>query len=237
MAPHLIVLLICLLLFVPTVVHTVRRTLLTRQKSQDNTIFTENFLWETQSRSRLDCARSCAVDDKCASLTSTVLTSESVTCRGHSQALTSGGTSKAATKYYKKAPTYYLGSMWLTRACTQNSSCPTRGDAMCFKGRCLCLPGYYYSLSQDSCQKSCTLLQDDFIEYPWSILRGNSLNYSVISWDNCRKWCLAMNGCLSVEYLYPDSMCHVATVTAQDDFSEWRGEVNVNISYFQRTCY
>jgi len=48
---------------------------------------------------------------------------------------------------------YYLGSNWLTKACTSNTEC-SQVNAECFSGQCLCTPGYYFCTSLNSCHRS-----------------------------------------------------------------------------------
>ncbi|XP_076450136.1 uncharacterized protein LOC143286450 [Babylonia areolata] len=219
--------------------HMTRETLWNRESDYDNVIFTDDFLWEAETKSRIDCARWCAEDSDCASVTSTVLTSDSVTCRGHSKVMTSGGTAVAETRQYSRKntgpPTYHLGSLWLTKACTVAEDCDRTG-AECIEQQCLCTPGFYYSISQDACHVGCSRLQTDFVEYPGWLLGLNNMDEGTTTWEECRKWCFSTTRCVSLEYHFDQSVCYLSNVTVLDVSPMFWRKSDSNISYFQRAC-
>ena len=70
----------------------------------DNFIFTSNVLFESASRSVLDCGRQCSRDERCVTFTH-VTGSSSRSCRGHSSTFSSTnayGVPVAGTKTYSR---------------------------------------------------------------------------------------------------------------------------------------
>ena len=92
--------LVLVLVLLLDIVRSVRNTHWTRDPSVDNLVFDAHLLWEVETQSRLHCAERCAEDVDCKTFTFTKLGPDSVKCRGHSQAVTSGGTNAASTKLY-----------------------------------------------------------------------------------------------------------------------------------------
>ena len=45
---------------------------------------------------------------------------------------------------------FWPGASWLGKRCTTNSTCIS-SNSQCFKGKCLCSPGYYYSEEDRTC--------------------------------------------------------------------------------------
>ena len=45
---------------------------------------------------------------------------------------------------------FWPGASWLGKRCTTNSTCIS-SNSQCFKGKCLCSPGYYYSEEDRRC--------------------------------------------------------------------------------------
>ena len=45
---------------------------------------------------------------------------------------------------------FWPGASWLGKRCTTNSTCKS-SNSQCFKGKCLCSPGYYYSEEDRTC--------------------------------------------------------------------------------------
>ena len=75
------------LLFAPVVKATTRESLFSNT-GLDNVIFTNSVLFESESRSVLDCGRQCFRDARCVTFTH-VTGSSSRSCRGHSDTFTS----------------------------------------------------------------------------------------------------------------------------------------------------
>ena len=78
------------LLFAPVVKATTRGSLFS-DTGLDNVIFTSSVLFESESRSLLDCGRQCSLDKRCVTFTH-VTRSSSGSCRGHSDTFTSTST-------------------------------------------------------------------------------------------------------------------------------------------------
>ena len=78
------------LLFEPVVKATTRESLFSHT-GLDNVIFTSSVLFESKSRSVLDCGRQCSNETWCVTFTH-VTGSSSGSCRGHSETFTSTST-------------------------------------------------------------------------------------------------------------------------------------------------
>ena len=50
--------------------------------------------------------------------------------------------------------TVHSDSGWLNKTCTDNWECVDVANAECFNDRCMCTPGYYYSLTTGLCLSS-----------------------------------------------------------------------------------
>ncbi|XP_070177742.1 uncharacterized protein [Littorina saxatilis] len=57
---------------------------------------------------------------------------------------------------------------WLEKSCDSDGDCPDGIHAECWKGKCLCTPGYYYSNGQAVCVEDCHVAdqQGEFLVYP-----------------------------------------------------------------------
>ncbi|KAL8618915.1 hypothetical protein ACOMHN_020334 [Nucella lapillus] len=206
--------------------------------------FQQNLLWDIRFKSVVECAELCAKRTQCLAFTVTKVTSGSVTCRGHSQEMTSGGDVVDGSKYYRVQKENdsslpnpeALGSTWLTKECAADSEC-SQADAECFSGKCLCIPGYYYSVGQDACQLKCSNsnLKNDFLMYPLWYISLNNVAGKVMTLEECRQWCTSYPTCVTIEYNFQTSVCFIADVTAQDHWSDWK-EASMNLSSWQRTC-
>ena len=75
------------LLFAPVVKATTRGSLFS-DTGLDNVIFTSSVLFESESRSVLDCGRQCSLDKRCVTFTHGT-GSSSGSCRGHNTILNS----------------------------------------------------------------------------------------------------------------------------------------------------
>ena len=100
------------LLFAPVVKATTRESLFS-DTGLDNVNFTSSVLFESQSRSVLDCGRQCSSEAWCATFTH-VTGSSSGSCRGHSETFTSTSTNavsvpgaKTFARQCKKFVQYY----------------------------------------------------------------------------------------------------------------------------------
>ena len=78
------------LLFAPVVKATTRGSLFS-DTGLDNVIFTSSVLFESESRSLLDCGRQCSLDKRCVTFTH-VTGSSSGSCRGYNASFTSNST-------------------------------------------------------------------------------------------------------------------------------------------------
>ena len=100
------------LLFAPVVKATTRESLFS-DTGLGNVIFTSSVLFESESRSVLDCGRQCSLDKRCVTFTH-VTGSSSGSCRGHKDTFTSTSThavsvpeAKTFTRRRKNFVQYY----------------------------------------------------------------------------------------------------------------------------------
>ncbi|KAK7088671.1 hypothetical protein V1264_022565 [Littorina saxatilis] len=132
---------VCLMLLQFT--ESVQQMLLEKRAAQENYIFLENLLFESEAGSAIGCARFCWMSPACVMFTVTV-TSLGTTCRGHAVVMTS------ATQGTWTASTSFWITKWLKRECSSDAECGVPLSE-CFAGRCLCSPGYYFSNSKRVC--------------------------------------------------------------------------------------
>ncbi|KAK7477382.1 hypothetical protein BaRGS_00031358, partial [Batillaria attramentaria] len=92
---------------------------------------------------------------------------------------------------------------WRGLSCSSHAECPAH-RAECWRGQCLCTPGFYYSHSNNYCVDGCANLQRTFMEYPTGGIRGNN-----IVWDTgarspaaCQTSCANRGDCRTAEYEY-----------------------------------
>ena len=102
-------------LVLPNVANNTNSFYWIRIPSVDNFVFDEHLLWSVPSKSRLECAQTCAEDVNCTTFTFTAVPSDFMRCRGHSEQLKSGGTNTAATKLYNLVNTQ--GGIYTLRPC------------------------------------------------------------------------------------------------------------------------
>ncbi|XP_076472118.1 uncharacterized protein LOC143301607 [Babylonia areolata] len=235
-------LLLCLLLLFPHSQSTSFNTAsYTQAANSSDLVFKDNLLWNITLKTRIQCAVLCARHTDCVAFTATKVASLNVTCRGHSQDMTSGGHILRGSRYYHSqtdgdsSPPESPRSAWLSKACSSDTEC-SQTDAECFANKCVCTPGYYFSVGQDSCQASCSDLQQDFVMYPRWYVSFNNMDDAIMTFTQCRTWCTSLANCVTLEYNFDISKCYVASVTAQDSWSDWKQSIYSNLSYWQRTC-
>ncbi|KAK7099138.1 hypothetical protein V1264_003324 [Littorina saxatilis] len=131
-------------------------------------------------------------------------------------------------------------SAWVDNPCIVNSDCPEVKKSECFKGRCLCVPGYYYSSGRDSCVQTCSScrLAPSYLRYP------NSTFYIPMSYvtpaaledQDCLNACSSQTSCRSIGYNQQlSTKCYMKELAVLDSPSDWTPD-SANIDYYQRTC-
>ncbi|KAK7116868.1 hypothetical protein V1264_002474 [Littorina saxatilis] len=145
---------------------------LEKRAAQENYIFPENLLFESEAGSAIGCARICWKTPACVMFTVTV-TSLGTTCRGHAVVMTS-----ASQGNWTASTSMYITSNldWLRRECSSDAECGIPLSE-CFAGRCLCSPGYYFSNSTGFCLKGCAQadLQATVLAYPGYYIPQNNI--------------------------------------------------------------
>ncbi|XP_076438028.1 uncharacterized protein LOC143277154 [Babylonia areolata] len=155
-----------------------------------------------QSRSSLDCARTCAANDDCVTFT---FVPESKTCRGYFQRKTLADSSDpvAGARTYNLRMPY-----WLNKPCADTASCvavipPALQKGLwdklpvCFKGRCLCQVPTFYSVSQRLCKLGCPVsdLQTTYSQYPQSLVNLPGSAMTCVDLATCTLHCSSSTQC------------------------------------------
>ncbi|KAL8572164.1 hypothetical protein ACOMHN_057839 [Nucella lapillus] len=131
----------------------------------DDVTFTTHILSPfRQVRSLLECVQRCVWNDLCKTLTYLSATgSGSSTCQGHSEWMNSSDTHMGLphAKTFRLRPPSIPD--WRNTSCVSASDCvalvpvyriyPTESLPVCYKQRCLCTIGYFFSLRQRLCVK------------------------------------------------------------------------------------
>ncbi|XP_070178188.1 uncharacterized protein [Littorina saxatilis] len=127
---------------------------------------------------------------------------------------------------------------WLERSCDSDTGCPDGINAMCFEGKCLCTPGYYYSNGQAVCVDNCPEpdLQMEFVAYPGSVFyTADKIN--VASEDDCLAACVAEPGCTTVVFFLKTVTCALYYFPALNlDNPAFHGMSVDTTTMYQRRC-
>ncbi|XP_070178965.1 uncharacterized protein [Littorina saxatilis] len=128
---------------------------------------------------------------------------------------------------------------WLERSCASDADCPDGIHAECFKGKCLCTLGYYYSNGQAVCVDNCPVSdqQAEFLTYPDSFLSGNNDARSIFSVTlvDCLAGCVADTRCIVAQYDIMDDACTRHTVSPLADTSNFIIQ-SLYRSLYQQRC-
>ncbi|KAK7096563.1 hypothetical protein V1264_005842 [Littorina saxatilis] len=127
---------------------------------------------------------------------------------------------------------------WLERSCDSDADCPDGINAECFKGKCLCTPGYYYSNGQAVCVDNCpeSDQQAEFLTYPDSFLRRNNYFRRLYGTTlvNCLAKCVADTGCIVAGYNFLNNQCTMYSVSPFSDTNNFG--ISPNESLYQQRC-
>ncbi|KAK7107350.1 uncharacterized protein [Littorina saxatilis] len=144
---------------------------------------------------------------------------------------------------------------WLEKPCAAPEDCKVKMSE-CFKGRCLCTPGFYYSIRSNTCVTQCSPsdLSDSYLTYLDSFLHSSLAYYeqeselTADSLQNCSALCLSQQLCHSFGFLTGIGLhaCLMFDVIAADViptrfsrvFSETFSHVGVQATstFYQRKC-
>ncbi|KAL8624143.1 hypothetical protein ACOMHN_020193 [Nucella lapillus] len=197
-----------------------------------------SLLFETKVSSVIQCAVVCKGTPSCQFLTVGGLSSAPVSpvvCRGHA-GLPAGSN---GTVLSDPAHTVWAlqESDWLEKECGKDWECG-ESHRECYKGSCLCTPGYYYSLSRDSCVPTCPVeeLQPRLLAYPGRFISGNNLKkcYKSLTLEDCLARCRATPKARTCDGW--KSYCCLQTVTWLDVEEGVRRENTPRIHH-QKACF
>ncbi|KAK7096559.1 uncharacterized protein [Littorina saxatilis] len=127
---------------------------------------------------------------------------------------------------------------WLERSCASDADCHDGIHAECFKGKCLCTLGYYYSNGQAVCVDNCpeSDQQAEFLTYPDSFLRRNNYFRRLYGTTlvNCLAKCVADTGCIVAGYNFLNNQCTMYSVSPFSDTNNFG--ISPNESLYQQRC-
>ncbi|KAK7111702.1 hypothetical protein V1264_011290 [Littorina saxatilis] len=209
-----------------------------------NLFFTDNQLFNKDDTSVARCAQMCLMSDACKLFTLTENSNSSTTCSSRRSSLRCRGHSSVARNGAGRTPSpgsrmFILArgsSVFLEKPCSSNADC-SAANSECFVGKCLCTPGYYYSITGDTCLASCPQaeMQETYVLYPRSVMRQNNLRCPTIPQDQCLKKCGGNKNCKNVVFWTHSSVCCLKSASALDAPSDW--ETNVDNAYtYVKNC-
>ncbi|KAK7088649.1 hypothetical protein V1264_022548 [Littorina saxatilis] len=224
--------LVCLVLV--HIIESVKQMVLKKRAAQENYIFPENLLFESEAGSAIGCARICCKTPACVMFTVTV-TSLGTTCRGHTLVMTS-----ASQRNWTASTSMYITSNfeWLERECSSDAECGVPLSE-CFAGRCLCSPGYYFSNSNGFCLEGCAQadLQTTLLTYPDYFISMYNIDSLVTSKEDCVTVCGQYQQARTCDYVLVDGVwkCCLQAVTKRDVPPAAWG-VRETATHYQKTC-
>nr|KAG5711201.1 hypothetical protein BaRGS_004845 [Batillaria attramentaria] len=96
--------------------------------------------------------------------------------------------------------------------CASDYDCPAE-NAECFVDKCLCTPGFYFSLSRHTCSAACNEadLQGVYLEYPGYFIQSHNMAlYFRDTTEQCLAECTGVTNCRTVDPAYDGSRHCVA---------------------------
>ncbi|XP_070178949.1 uncharacterized protein [Littorina saxatilis] len=134
---------------------------------------------------------------------------------------------------------------WLERSCDSDANCTDSIHAECFKGKCLCTLGYYYSNGQDVCVDNCPVpdQQAEFLTYPGIYLSGYGYAVHVYDANNgihdnlvdCLAVCAKDANCFVAEFDFDEMECTRNYVSSLSDINSLISE-DPDMSMYQQRC-
>ncbi|XP_025100075.1 fibrinogen gamma chain-like [Pomacea canaliculata] len=201
---------------------------------------------------RYGCYTSCLDHDLCLAFTLYNTNGTTLKCTCHKGSLLSLNKEPSSDLYFispraksilrdeKKtslAPSFFLKD-WLVADCTSDNDCPQK-NVVCFKDRCLCLPGFFFSTRDNTCIATCSTadLQNTFMEYPESGIRGHNIAVlDGLTIETCKKLCITTNSCLTVDFRAKGGRCLLHDVTSLTAQVAWYPHTSRGWTHYQRTC-
>ncbi|KAK7487824.1 hypothetical protein BaRGS_00020871 [Batillaria attramentaria] len=196
-------------------------------------MFTSNLKFSLTAKSVTHCARHCSSMEDCVTFTFTRQTVMYGECRGHFSYMTSLGPTSPSpgSKTFRTRD-------WRNKSCANNPECFAL-NSECYAGVCLCIPGYYYSESNNYCVPECEAadLRGNYMMVPEASLYGNEIGVSLtgVTVEDCKAACNQNPRCLTFDYRSSDAQCWLKRKTAlTDPASVHFGTVNVYM--YQKHC-
>ncbi|XP_025100264.1 uncharacterized protein LOC112567710 [Pomacea canaliculata] len=127
---------------------------------------------------------------------------------------------------------------WTNASCVTDDECGKK-NTLCYMGKCVCQPGFFFSTTYYTCSAICSTedLHNTFMEYPDSGLRGHSLEVrDGLCLEDCKKLCLNTKRCLTFDFRALGGLCRLRDVTARDSPSEWYPKTSEGWTHYQRSC-
>ncbi|XP_025102340.1 uncharacterized protein LOC112568963 isoform X2 [Pomacea canaliculata] len=199
-----------------------------------------------------ECMTSCSEDDLCLAFTLSDSHEPNMTCSLHSDSLLLSFKQSTENNVFFLAwhhksisritqtnsfPTSSLTKDLLTD-CVIDDDCSDE-NAMCSIGRCLCLPGFFFSSRDNKCLTTCRPrdLQDTFMEYSESEIKGHILaTQDGIKLKTCKKLCVSTDHCLTFDFRDTGGRCVLHDVTSREAVSGWFPLTSTGWTHYQRTC-
>ncbi|KAL8593773.1 hypothetical protein ACOMHN_059266 [Nucella lapillus] len=209
-------------------------------------------LFETETRSTIQCVVLCMGTPACIAVTVTPSSSSSSSsspalsmCRGHVNVTSaSASTSTSASASAPVSASVVVWSLphteWLEKNCSSDAECGEY-HRECFAGSCLCSPGYYFSHSINSCVTGCAKadLQSRLLPYPNRFIHNLNLGTCLngISPEACLAICRQnadARTCDLLDNAAGSYTCCLQGVTRSDiSASEWGVRAGI---HYQKTC-
>ncbi|KAL8568127.1 hypothetical protein ACOMHN_027650 [Nucella lapillus] len=191
--------------------------------------------------SAVECARLCAAETQCHTFTFTPTGSRS--CRAYDVVMTSESSSmsvKGAVSYQRvKEDAAEAPERVVWKTCVTNEECPAP-QTQCFKGQCLCSPGYYFSMTRNACVDGCkdADLKDVFMKYQGSSIFGQGyiMSASQSTLPNCFSLCRLTSTCSGLVFRANAFYCSLYTINTIPFLAEdWKDDTP-DALFAQRVC-
>ncbi|XP_025102662.1 fibrinogen-like protein A [Pomacea canaliculata] len=127
---------------------------------------------------------------------------------------------------------------WNNTSCETDKECG-QPNALCYMGKCVCQPGFFYSASDYTCTATCepSELHNTFMEYPDSGIRGHNLEVmDGLCLEDCRNLCLSTKRCLTFDFRGVGGLCVFHDVTARQAPAGWYPQTAEGWSHYHRSC-
>ncbi|KAK7483648.1 hypothetical protein BaRGS_00025081 [Batillaria attramentaria] len=177
-------------------------------------IFTSNLKFSSTAKSVTHCALNCSNVEDCVTFTFTRQTVMYGECRGHFSYMTSLGPTSPSP-----GSKTFRNTDWRNKYCVNNPECFAL-NSECNAGVCLCIPGYYYSESNNYCVPDCEAadLQGNYMMIPDASLKDNNIaTLSDTTVDDCKTACNQNPQCLTFDYRSSNANCLLQNETALTD--------------------